>query len=448
MTHITDATPPRRVVIVGAGFAGVHAARRLARLAGRQVAVTLINPTDYFLYLPLLPEVTAGVLDPRRVAVPLRTACPGARLRLGTVDRVDLAARRVEFTDPEGRRGSAGYDRLLLTAGSVNKLLPIPGVARHAHGFRSIAEALYLRDHLVRQLELAEACDDRAERQARCTFVVVGAGYTGTEVAAQGQLLFRDLVRGRPGLGDQPIRWLLIDRGTRVLTGLSPRLAETARRTLARRGVEIHTRTTIVEATGDGVRLSSGEFVPTRSLIWCVGVRPDPLIGALGLPMTGGRLTVDEYLNVPGHPELFSCGDIAAVPDLTRPGQITGMTAQHAVRQGRLAARNISASLGLGTSRTYRHHNLGFVVDLAGAKAAADPLGVPLGGWPAKLVTRGYHLLSLPANRVRVASDWVLDAVLPRQSVQFGLVRGSAVPLSTADAGAPRDFAAVPDGTS
>ena len=350
MTHITDATPPRRVVIVGAGFAGVHAARRLARLAGRQVAVTLINPTDYFLYLPLLPEVTAGVLDPRRVAVPLRTACPGARLRLGTVDRVDLAARRVEFTDPEGRRGSAGYDRLLLTAGSVNKLLPIPGVARHAHGFRSIAEALYLRDHLVRQLELAEACDDRAERQARRTFVVVGAGYTGTEVAAQGQLLVRDLVRGRPGLGDQPIRWLLIDRGTRVLTGLSPRLAETARRTLARRGVEIHTRTTILEATGDGVRLSSGEFVPTRSLIWCVGVRPDPLIGALGLPMTGGRLTVDEYLNVPGHPELFSCGDIAAVPDLTRPGQITGMTAQHAVRQGRLAARNISASLGLGTA--------------------------------------------------------------------------------------------------
>ena len=250
------------------------------------------------------------------------------------------------------------------------------------------------------------------------------------------------------GLRDQPIRWLLIDRGARVLTGLSPRLAETARRTLTRRGVEIHTRTTIVEATRDGVRLSSGEFVPTRSLIWCVGVRPDPLIEALGLPTTSGRLTVDEYLNVPGHPELFSCGDIAAVPDLTRPGQITGMTAQHAVRQGQLAARNISASLGLGTSRAYRHHDLGFVVDLAGAKAAADPLGVPLGGWPAKLVTRGYHLLSLPANRVRVASDWVLDAVLPRQSVQFGLVRGSAVPLSTADPGAPRDFAAVPGGTS
>ena len=445
MTHIRDATPSR-VVIVGAGFAGIHAARRLARLAGHQVEVTLINPTDYFLYLPLLPEVTAGILDPRRVAVSLRTACPRARLLLGTVDRVDLAGRRVEFTNPEGSRQAVAYDRLLLTAGSVNKLLPIPGVARHAHGFRSIAEALYLRDHLLRQLELAEACEDRAERQARCTFVVVGAGYTGTEVAAQGQLLTRDLARGRDGLRGQQIRWLLIDRSAQVLPGLSPRLAGTAHRTLTRRGVDIRTGTTIMEATGDGVRLSSGEFVPARSLIWCVGVRPDPLIEPLGLPTVGGRLTVDRYLNVPGHPGVFSCGDIAAVPDLTRPGQITGMTAQHAVRQGKLAARNIAASLGLGTKRAYRHRDLGFVVDLAGVKAAADPLGVPLAGWPAKVVTRGYHLLSLPANRVRMASDWFLDAVLPRQSVQFGLVRGSAVPLSTADSGAPRDLAAVSGG--
>jgi NADH:ubiquinone reductase (H+-translocating) len=234
------------------------------------------------------------------------------------VDRLDLASRRVEFTNPEGSRQAVAYDRLLLTAGSVNKLLPIPGVARHAHGFRSIAEALYLRDHLLRQLELAEACEDRAERQARCTFVVVGAGYTGTEIAAHGQLLTRDLARGRDGLRDQQIRWLLLDRSAHVLPELSPRLAETAHRTLTRRGVEIHTRTTILEATRDGVRLSSGEFVPSRSLIWCVGVRPDPLIESLGLPTANGRLTVDKCLNVPRHPEVFSCGDIAAVP--TSPG--------------------------------------------------------------------------------------------------------------------------------
>ena len=420
-----------RVVILGAGFAGVNAARSLARLTGGAAEVVLVNPADYFLYLPLLPEVTAGILDPRRVAVSLRSVCPDARLLLGTVDRVDLRDQQVELVDPEGQRRTICYDRLLLTAGSVNKLLPIPGVADYAHGFRSVAEALYLRDHLLRQLELADATDDRAERDARCTFVVVGAGYTGTEVAAHGQLLTRGLARGRPRLRDQEIRWLLLDLAPRVLPELSPRLGAAATRTLTRRGVDIRTGTSVADAAADGVHLSDGEFVPTRSLIWCVGVRPEPLVDQLGLPLARGRLVVDEYLNVPGHPELFACGDVAAVPDLTRPGELTGMTGQHAQRQGRLAAANIAASLGHGEARAYRHRDLGFVVDLAGAKATADPLGVPLSGLPAKAVTRGYHLLSLPSNRVRVASEWLLDAVLPRQAVQFGLVRAAAVPLDT-----------------
>ena len=183
-----------------------------------------------------------------------------------------------------------------------------------------------------------------------------------------------------------------------------------------------------------GVQLSDGEFVPTRSLIWCVGVRPDPIVARLGLPMQRGRLTVDEYLTVPGHPEIHACGDAAAVPDLTRPGSVTAMTAQHAQRQGKLVADNIAASYGLGGGRIrrhpYRHHDLGFVVDLGGLKAAADPLGVRLSGLPAKAVTRGYHLLAMPANRARIATDWALDAVLSRQLVQLGLVRSGAVPLT------------------
>jgi NADH:quinone reductase (non-electrogenic) len=418
----------QRVVIVGAGFAGVHAARALSKL---DVEVVIVNPTDYFLYLPLLPEVTAGILDPRRVSVALRIAAPGARLRLGNVDDVDLSGRKVSLIDPEGTRQQLSYDRLLITAGSVNKLLPVPGVAEHAHGYRSIAEALYLRDHLVRQIELADAADSQAERDARCTFVVVGAGYTGTEVAAQGQLMTRALAQRFPSLRDQPIRWMLLDLAPRVLPELAKRLSKTAHRTLTRRGVEIRTGTSVEEATRDGVRLSDGQFVPTRSLIWCVGVRPDPLVEQLGLPMQRGRLTVDEYLSVPDYPDFFACGDIAAVPDLTRPGELTGMTAQHAERQGHTAANNIAASLGHGERHAYRHRDLGFVVDLGGAKAAANPLGVPLSGIVAKAVTRGYHLLALPSNRVRVASDWVLDAVLHRQAVQFGLVRGSSVPLDT-----------------
>jgi hypothetical protein len=204
----------QRVVIVGAGFAGVHAARGLRKV---DVDVVIVNPTDHFLYLPLLPEVTAGILDPRRVSVGLSIVCPSARLRLGTVDDVDLSERKVSLVDPEGNRRHVEYDRLLITAGSVNKLLPVPGVAEHAHGYRSIAEALYLRDHLVRQIELADAADTQAERDARCTFVVVGAGYTGTEVAAQGQLLTRALARRFPRLRDQTIRWLLLDKARRVL---------------------------------------------------------------------------------------------------------------------------------------------------------------------------------------------------------------------------------------
>lgn len=420
-----------RVVIIGAGFAGIHAAQRLHRLAARDIEIILINPTDYFLYLPLLPEVTAGILDPRRVSVAVRTASRSARLLLGSVDKIDLAGRQVGVVDPEGGRRRIGYDRLLVTAGSVNKLLPVPGVAERAHGYRSIAEALYLRDHLIRQIELADSADSQTERDARCTFVVVGAGYTGTEVAAQGQLLTRELARRLPRLRERRIRWLLLDTAPRVLPELSPRLSKAAHRTLSHRGVEIRTGTSVDEATTGGVRLSDGEFVPTRSLVWCVGVRPDPLVEHLGLPMERGRLVVDEYLTVPDHPAVFACGDIAAVPDLTRPGQLTGMTAQHAVRQGRVAAHNIAASLGHGERRPYRHRDLGFVVDLGGAKAAANPLGVPMSGVIAKAVTRGYHLLSLPSNRIRITSDWLLDAVLPRQAVQFGLVRGGAVPLDT-----------------
>jgi NADH:ubiquinone reductase (H+-translocating) len=424
----------QRVVIAGGGFAGFHAARRLARLAKGSLEIVLVNPTDYFLYLPLLPEVAAGILDPRTVAASLATNCHGVRYIPGAITEVDVPGRQIVASDPESNQRALGYDRLVVALGSVNKLLPIPGVADHAHGFRSIAEALYLRDHLLRQIELADASDDRRERDARFTFVVVGAGYTGTEVAAQGHLFTRAAARRRPGLrGAQP-RWLLIDVAPRVLPDLDPRLSRTAGRVLAGRGVEIRTGTSVAQASAEGVKLSDGEFVATRSLIWCVGVRPDPMVERLGLPMAKGRLVVDECLNVPGHPEIFACGDAAAVPDLTRPGQITAMTAQHAERQGKLAARNVAASLGVGGGgtrlRPYKHHDLGFVVDLGGAKAAANPFGLPLSGPLAKTVTRGYHLLSMPANRTRIASDWLLDAVFARQMVQLGLVRSGTVPLT------------------
>jgi NADH:ubiquinone reductase (H+-translocating) len=425
-----------RAVIVGGGFAGYHAARSLARAMGDTAEIVLVSPTNYFLYLPLLPEVASGVLEPRRISVSLSDTLPRTVAHAqGEVDEIDLAGRSVRWMDPEGRHHSTTYDRLVLAVGSVHKLMPIPGLSEHAHGFRGIPEALYMRDHLIRQIHLATVTDDPEERRARCTFVVVGAGYTGTEVAAQGVLFTRDLARAR-GLGDDAVRWLLVSRG-RVLSGLDEHLGDTADRVLRDRGVEVRTGDTVEEATADGVRLQDGEDVPTRTLVWCVGVRPDPLIEDVGVELAEGRVVVDATLTVPGHPEVFACGDAAAVPDPGRPGKVTPMTAQHAERQGKLAGRNVAASLRRGRLRRYRHRDLGFLVDLGSTDAAANPLHLRLSGLPAKTITRGYHLLSMPGNRLRTATDWVLDAILGRQSTQLGLVRSASVPLDSSSPEVP-----------
>jgi NADH dehydrogenase len=420
------------VVVVGAGFAGFHAARRLSKRLGRVAEITVLNPTDYFLYLPLLPQVTGGLLEPRQVTVALADNLPGVRVVLGEATAVDPAARQVEYRDPEGRTGRLSYDRLLLAAGSVTKLLPIPGVADNAHGFRGLPEALYLRDHVIRQVEMAADTTDATERQARLTFVVVGAGYTGTEVAAHGQLLATQVAaRHRALLGTRP-RWLLLDQGDRILAHLNERLSRTAAATLRERGVDVRTGTSVTEATHDGVRLNDGSHVASRTLVWCVGVRPDPLVDGTGLATEQGRLVVDAWLRVPSHPEIYACGDAAAVPDLTHPGSLSPMSAQHAQRQGRTAAENIAASFGRGRPSRYRHASLGFVVALGGIRAAANPLGVPLTGLSAAAVTRGYHLAALPANRLRVAAAWLLAARGRRPDTQLGLVRAGAVPLDTA----------------
>ncbi|MFI9586716.1 NAD(P)/FAD-dependent oxidoreductase [Streptomyces sp. NPDC052236] len=443
-----------RVVVVGAGFAGFQAARTLSRTLRDRAEIVVLNPTDYFLYLPLLPQVAAGILEPRRVTVSLAGSLPRVRLVLGEATHVDLADRRVHYTDPESGTGELEYDRLVLAVGSVNKLLPVPGIAEHAHGFRGLPEALYLRDHMTRQIELSADPATAASRDSasRRTFVVVGAGYTGTEVAAQGVLFTDTLARkhhppnghARGAGGVRRPRWILLDIADRVLPELDPRLSSTADRVLRQRGVDVRTGTSVKEATPAGVRLDDGEFIETRTLIWCVGVRPDPLVAEVGLPVERGRLLVDPRLTVPGHPDVFACGDAAAVPDLTRPGQYTPMTAQHAARQGKVAGLNVGASLGHGEQRRYEHHDLGFAVDLGGAKAAANPLGIPLSGPLAGAVTRGYHLAAMPGNRVRVAADWLLDAALPRQSVQLGLVRSWSVPLDTASP----ELARVPGGPS
>jgi NADH dehydrogenase len=267
---------------------------------------------------------------------------------------------------------------------------------------------------------------------------VAGAGYTGTEVTAQGELLTRAVAARHPALRVVPVRWLLVDRADTVLHGLDGHLSRTAASVLSGRGVELRTGTSVEEARSTGVRLSDGTVVGSRTLVWCVGVRPDPLVTDAGLALKHGRLRVDGFLNVPGHPNVFACGDCAAVPSPDDPARLVPATAQHAVRQGRLVAHNLQAALRGGSPRAYDHRSLGFLVDLGGWQAAANPLRVPLSGPLARAVTRGYHLAALPSGRARTAADWVFSAVGSRPPVQLGLVPGSAVPLESDSPEVPR----------
>jgi NADH dehydrogenase len=422
-----------RVVVVGAGFGGLHALRTLERVLPAEAAeLTVVSPTDYMLYLPLLPEVMTGILDPRELAVSLRSL-RRTELVLGSAVGADLEARTIDVLAADGNRFEVGWDRLLLAAGSVTRVLPLRGVPEHARGFKTLGQAVYLRDHLLRQLELAQVGGDPGEQRACCTFVVIGAGYTGTEVAAHGKLLTDRVVRRSPGLRPGDVRWVLVEQADRVLPQMSEHLSGPALEVLRRRGVEVRLGASVSEITDSAVRLTDGATIPTRTLVWAVGVTPGPLVDALGLPAKQGRILVEPDLTVKGHPEVYAVGDFAAVPDLARSGELTGMTAQHAERQGKRVGRNLAASLGHGQARSYRHRDLGFVVDLGGFQAVADPLGVPLRGIVAKAVTRGYHLYSLPGNRLRVAADWLLDAVAGRQLVQLGLVHSDHVHLAEAE---------------
>ncbi|GLY68843.1 NAD(P)/FAD-dependent oxidoreductase [Amycolatopsis taiwanensis] len=423
-----------RVLVIGTGFAGFFCLRTLARrLPAEAAELVAVNPSDYMLYVPLLPEVAGGVLDPRNIAVSLRTELPRTRLVLGAATGVDVGSRTCGIVDAEGRERTLDWDRLVVTCGAVTRLLSVPGVEEHARGFKNIAEALYLRDHILAQVELAAHEQDPVERMARTTVVVVGAGYTGSELAAQIALLAKEAVRHNPEMREDEIRVLVLDLADRVLPGLDPRLSAPAEQALRSHGIDVRLRTTVTEVTPTSVQLSDGQEIATRTVVWCVGVRPDPLIDSMGLPTRQGRLTVDEHLRVPGYDGVFAAGDAAAVPDPGRPGDITPMTAQHAQRQGKVAAEGVAASLGFGESRPYRHRDLGFVVDLGGSKAVADPLRVPLSGFPAKVVTRGYHLLALPAGRLRVATGWLNEAVSDRPIVHFGLVPGRGMAAGAVD---------------
>jgi NADH dehydrogenase len=401
-------------LILGGGFAG----GTVARLLGKRGA-TVVSPENFMLYTPLLPEAASGTLEPRHAVVPLRQMAPHAELLLGRAESVDVEQHRV-LVETETGRQTVGYERLVVALGAIVRTLPIPGLADHALGFKSLADAIQLRNHVLRRLEAASAAMADEVRRRELTFVFVGAGYAGVEALAELSDLVRDALRFYSAIRAVPQRWILADVAPKILPEIPPRLGDYAARELARRGVEIRTGTTLEAVEPDAAVLSGGERVPTSTVVWTAGVRAHPLLGRFGLPVDErGRVRVDETLRVEGLDDVWALGDGARVPNLATPDHPDPPTCQHALRQARRLVKNLA-----GPPRPYRYRMLGQVATLGRYKGIADVLGLRLHGFPGWWVTRTYHLYQLPlvTRKLRVVADWTTSLFFRRDIAELGML--------------------------
>ena len=399
-------------LILGGGFAGSYVARYLGKRGA-----TIVSAENYMLYTPMLPEAASGTLEPRHVVVPLRLMCPHAELLLGRVQAHDPDGRRVQVAVGE-RVFWVRYSNLVVALGAVVRSLPIPGLAEHALGFKSLADAIHLRNHVLGRLEAATADPSPAHRLRELTFVFVGAGYAGVEALAELSDLVRDALRHYPDLRGAPQHWVLVDAAPKILPEIPTRLGDYAAELLARRGVDIRVETTLDEVEPHAVRLSDGDRILTSTVVWTAGVRANPLLPALGLPVDErGRVPVDETLRVDTQNGIWALGDCAAVPNQATPGRVDPPTCQHALRQARRLAKNLQ-----GKTRPYRYRMLGEVATLGRYKGIANILGIRLRGFPGWWVTRTYHLYQLPliSRKLRVVVDWTVALFFRRDIAELG----------------------------
>ncbi|MER6298546.1 NAD(P)/FAD-dependent oxidoreductase [Kitasatospora sp. NPDC001539] len=415
-----------RILIVGGGFAGLECARRLERkLSPSEAEISLVTPFSYQLYLPLLPHVAAGVLTPQSVAVSLRRTLRRTHIVPGGAIGVDPASKVCVVRKITDEVVAQKYDVLVLTPGSVTRSFDIPGLTDYARGMKTLAEAAYIRDHVIAQLDLASATVDQRERESRLQFVVVGGGYAGTETAACLQRLTTAAARRYPRLDARQIKWHLIDIAPKLMPELGDALGNAALEILRGRGIEVSLGVSVAEVGAETVKFTDGRVLPCRTLIWTAGVAASPLIGTLDAETVRGRLAVTAEMRVPQFEGVFALGDAAAVPDLAKgDGAVCPPTAQHSARQGRAVADNVIASLRHQPLEPYYHKDLGLVVDLGGKDAVSKPVGVELHGLPAQLVARGYHLMAMRTNaaKFRVGANWLLNATAGDDFVRTGFL--------------------------
>jgi NADH:quinone reductase (non-electrogenic) len=398
-------------LILGGGFGGAYVARYLDTRGA-----TIVSPENFMLFSPMLPEAASGMLEPRHCVVPLRMMCPHAELLLGRATGLDEEAKTVTVETEVGTH-AVGYENLVVSVGSVSRVLPIPGLADHGLGFHDLADAIQLRNHVLRRLETAVAVLDPADVRRELTFVFVGAGYAGVEALAELSDLVRDALRYYPMLQNAPQHWLLVDAAPKILPEIPTRLGEYAADLLAKRGVDIRVSTTLESAERDAVTLSDGSRIETHTLVWTAGVRPRPAVERFGLPLDErGRVKVDSFLRVEGRSNVWALGDAARVPNQATPDHPDPPTSQHALRQARRLARNLTE-----TPQPYRFRMLGQVATLGRYKGIAEIPGVRLRGFPAWWITRTYHLYQVPlvSRKLRIVTDWTVALFFRRDIAAF-----------------------------
>ncbi|MFJ9720744.1 NAD(P)/FAD-dependent oxidoreductase [Streptomyces sp. NPDC101213] len=443
-----------RILVVGGGYVGMYTALRLQRQLRQEIGrgeaeITVVTPDPYMTYQPFLPEAAAGAVSPRHVVVPLRHVLPHCRVVVGEVTAVDHARRTATLTtlatDEEGtgpRRLT--YDELVLAPGSVSRTLPVPGLADHAIGFKTVEEAIGLRNHVIEQMDIASSTRDPAIRDAALTFVFVGGGFAGVEALAELEDMARYTTRYYHNLEPEDLKWILVEASDRILPEVGEDMGRYAVSELRRRNIDVRLGTRLESCADRVAVLSDGARFPTRTVVWTAGVRPHPVLAASDLPLTErGRLKCTPELTVEGVTHAWAAGDAAAVPDLTagRPGAYTAPNAQHAVRQAKLLGDNIARSLRGEPLRTYAHAYAGSVASLGLHKGVAHVYGRKLKGYPAWFMHRAYHLSHIPTfnRKARVLAEWTLSGLFKREIVSLGSLEHPRAEFERAAGGKPSD---------
>src|SRR5262245_33181961 len=412
----------KRILVVGAGFGGFYAAMHLRRSVELGHRVTVVNPENFMQYQPFLPEVASGTIDPRAVTVPLRRVLRHCEIVIGEVQRVDHDRRVANVRLVDGREIELEYDIVVLSPGSWSRVLPIPGLAEHGVGFKTVAEAIWLRNHVLSRLDLAAESDDPERRRAALTFVFVGGGYAGVEALGELEDLARDALQSYATVRAEEMRWVLVEAAGTIMPELSRDLADYAMERLAARGIRILLHTRLESAEGGMIRLSDGQAFGADTLVWTAGVKPSPLAAESGFPVDEtGRIRTDAFLRVEGVENAWATGDAAAVPDVIAGG-IMPPTAQHGMRQGKRLADNLVAELEGEQPLPFESRGMGAVASLGRYKGVAVIFGVRLKGFAAWFLHRTYHLYAMPTltRKVKIAADWTVALLFPRDLAQLG----------------------------